>query len=117
MVASCNTTRSVRVSRRPRVLPLIYDCYALNVDGEDAVVCFYGLAIAKFHLVSVRADVATEHGISPVTGVHGLVVDGARALLVGGYPPDFDVLTPILLGDGCVRRRRCGSPSHRPRWP
>lgn len=60
--------------------------------------------------MSVRAGVTTDHGISPVAGVAGLLVDGDRALLVGGYPPEFDVLTPTRLGtgksdrDGAVRR-------------
>ncbi|WP_127508208.1 hypothetical protein [Actinoplanes solisilvae] len=81
-------------------LPLIYDCYALNVDGEDAVVCFLGMEVLQFPIVSVRDGTATDHGTSPVPGVHGLLVDGDRALLVGGYPPDFDVLTATSLGMG-----------------
>lgn len=54
--------------RYPRTgaLPLIYDCYALNVDGE--AVCFLGMAEAAFHLVSVRAGVVTDHGMSPIAG-------------------------------------------------
>ncbi|GAA3784413.1 hypothetical protein GCM10022225_85180 [Plantactinospora mayteni] len=38
---------------------MIYDCYALNMDGDDAVVCFLGMGVAEFHLVSVRAGVST----------------------------------------------------------
>jgi hypothetical protein len=108
----CYDDRLAATWRYPRTgeLPLIFDCYALNVDGEDAVVCFLGMRLATFHLVSVRAGVATDHGISPVAGVHGLLIEGVKALLVGGYPPEFDVLTPIQLGtavssgDGVIRR-------------
>lgn len=101
-------------------LPLIFDCYALNVDGEDALACFLGMSAGTFHLVSVRAGVATDHGTSPVAGVHGLLVDGVRVLLVGGYPPEFDVLTPIRLGTGASNRdgvvRRLTRPDGREVW-
>jgi hypothetical protein len=98
----CYDDRFEAVWRYPRTgeLPLIYDCYALNVDGEDAVACFLGMSPGAFPVVSVRGGTALDHGTSPVAGVHGLLVNGVNALLVGGYPPDFDVLTPILLGSG-----------------
>ncbi|MDI6102798.1 hypothetical protein QLQ12_29675 [Actinoplanes sp. NEAU-A12] len=108
--------------RYPRTgeLPLIYDCYALNVDGEDAVVCFLGTDMGIFHLVSVRAGITTDHGTSPVSGVHGLLVNGVNALLVGGYPPDFDVLTPVMLGTGASASggelRRLTRPDGREVW-
>ncbi|HEX6684683.1 MAG TPA: hypothetical protein VF062_17900 [Candidatus Limnocylindrales bacterium] len=46
----CYDDRLMATWRYPRDggLPLIYDCYSLNVDGEDAVVCCLGMQVGTF---------------------------------------------------------------------
>ncbi len=48
-------------------LPVISDCYALNVAGEAAWTCAY----VDFHLVNVDDARAVDHGPAPVSGASG----------------------------------------------
>ncbi|MFC7220663.1 hypothetical protein ACFQLX_21240 [Streptomyces polyrhachis] len=58
----------------------ISDCYALNVDGEDAWTSYY----TDFPIVRVR-DEAVAGWRNPVRGAKALAVDGTRVALFGGY--------------------------------
>ena len=47
----------------------------------------------SFHLISVHGDRARDHGPAPVRGAHRLLADGDRAVLIGGFGPEYDVIT------------------------
>ncbi|WP_432571006.1 hypothetical protein [Kineococcus sp. SYSU DK005] len=74
-------------------LPLIGDCYALNVCGEKA----WAYAYDAFHLVSAEGQHAHDHGPAPFSGARALLVDGDRAALIGGYTVESDVITPLCI--------------------
>ncbi|RKN16530.1 hypothetical protein D7147_22440 [Micromonospora musae] len=79
-------------------LPPIFNCYALNVAGETA----WTYAYNRFHLVSVTDGDPTDHGAAPYRGADALLTDGATGVLVGGYGPDYDLLTVLRIEDGKV---------------
>jgi hypothetical protein len=79
-------------------LPEIDDCYALNVAGEMAYCCAY----TSFHLISVAGDRASDHGPAPALGARRLLADGERAALIGGYGPEYDVITPLRITSSSV---------------
>ncbi|WP_203383153.1 hypothetical protein [Paractinoplanes ovalisporus] len=70
-------------------LPSIFDCFTLNVTAETAWTCAY----TDFHLVSASGTQATDHGRAPYQGAHMLLVDGRRGALIGGYAPEYDLIT------------------------
>ena len=74
-------------------LPAIADCYALNVAGETAYCCPY----TDFHLIAVTGGRATDLGPVPARGATRLLVDGDRAALIGGYGPEYDLITPLRI--------------------
>jgi hypothetical protein len=76
-----------------RELPRIYDCYALNVSAETASICAYG----SFHLVTVTGDQVRDHGQAPRRGAGRLLTAGEQAVLIGGYGPEYDLITPLQL--------------------
>ena len=76
-----------------RELPSIDDCYALNVAGETASICAY----SPFHLITVTGDQARDHGQVPGHGAHWLLTAGERAALIGGYGPEYDLITPLRI--------------------
>jgi len=76
-----------------RGLPPIHDCYALNVSGETASVSAYD----AFHLITVTGDQARDHGPLPVRGAFRLLIAGERAALIGGYGPEYDLITPLRI--------------------
>lgn len=77
--------------KRQPDLPVIDDCYALNVTGETA----WAYAYDAFHLVSAEGQHAHDHGQVPFRGANALLVDGDRAALIGGYPAERHVITPL----------------------
>ncbi|GAA0808502.1 hypothetical protein [Spirilliplanes yamanashiensis] len=81
-------------------LPAIADCYALNVDGDTAHVCPY----TDFHLLSASAGGVTDRGPSPYRSARNLLVRGDDWVLVGGWGPDYDLVTPLHAGPDGVRR-------------
>lgn len=76
---------------------VIDDCYALNVRGETATVYFYG----AFDIAQVRRDAVTNWSGAPA-GAHGLLVNGDRCALIGGYAERRDVVSHLRLGTGEV---------------
>ncbi|MFV2104567.1 hypothetical protein [Micromonospora sp. LOL_024] len=72
-------------------LPPIDDCYALNVAGERAWSCAY----TAFHLVAVDNDQAIDYGMAPQRGAAALLTDGSTGAMVGGYGPEYDLVTPF----------------------
>lgn len=78
--------------------PRIHDCYTLNVADERAPVCAY----QRFRIISAQGDSWTDHGEAPHRGAEGLLVEGDRAVLVGGYGAEYDLLTPLRLDDDGV---------------
>ncbi|WP_122263909.1 hypothetical protein [Ornithinimicrobium cerasi] len=77
-------------------LPPLDDIMALNVFGETAYACPY----REFHVIAATAAGATDLGPAPVTGAHALLVSGSRAVLIGGFGPDYDVVTPLEITPG-----------------
>ncbi|MFG2038816.1 hypothetical protein [Dactylosporangium sp. NPDC048998] len=78
-------------------LPIVFDCYALNVQGERAYCCAY----TDFHLVSVEGDTATDWGAAPYRSAHGLLVQGSDGALINGPGPEYDLVTPFRLRKDC----------------
>lgn len=79
--------------------PDIFDCCALNVTGETA----WTYAYTWFHLVSACGDRATDHGKAPHGSAHMLIVNDATGTLIGGYGPEYDLLTGFrVTPDGVV---------------
>jgi hypothetical protein len=74
-------------------LPPIADCYTLNVAGETAYCCPY----TNFHLIAVTGGPARDLGPVPRRGAPRLLVDGDRAALIGGYGPEYDLITPLRI--------------------
>jgi hypothetical protein len=90
----------------------ISDCYALNVDGEDAWTCYYtGFPVVRVHegaLTGWRND---------IDGAKALAVGGSRVALQGGYGASYDRLVIGDLGDGRLHvtaRYRVVLPDDRP---
>jgi hypothetical protein len=80
-------------------LPPIADCYTLNVAGETAYCCPY----ADFHLITVTGGRARDLGPVPARGATRLLVDGDRAALIGGYGPEYDLITPLRITAGGIK--------------
>jgi hypothetical protein len=76
-----------------REMPEIDDCYALNVDGETASIGAY----STFRLITVNGDHARNHGPLPVRGASRLIMAGEQAALIGGYGPEYDLITPLQI--------------------
>jgi hypothetical protein len=79
-------------------LPSVFDCYALNVDGETAYCCPY----TDFHLISVLDDQAIDLGATPYGSAHCLLVRGTEGALIGGWGPDYDLVTALRIGSNGV---------------
>ncbi|GAA0275233.1 hypothetical protein GCM10009539_73770 [Cryptosporangium japonicum] len=88
-------------------LPTIWDCYGLNVAGEQAWANIYN---HPNRLISVDAEQASDHGADPVNGADRLLIDGTRGALIGGRAGEHDLVTPILLTPEGVAKR-AGAPS------
>ncbi|MDT7841514.1 hypothetical protein [Streptomyces justiciae] len=67
------------------------DCYALNVDRR----CTWAYPYTDFPLLEVRNRRRARIRTTPVRGAKGVMVDGPRVALYGGYADDHDRL---LLG-------------------
>jgi hypothetical protein len=76
-----------------REMPTIDDCYALNVCGETASIGAY----SAFRLITVNGDQARNHGPLPRRGASKLLITGERAALIGGYGPEYDLVTPLQI--------------------
>ncbi|MGW6424880.1 hypothetical protein ACWF82_19575 [Nocardia sp. NPDC055053] len=63
-------------------VPSIYDCYALNIDGNTTWTCYYD----DFSIVRIEDGVLTRWR-NDVFGAEALAVDGDRIALYGGYGP------------------------------
>lgn len=74
-------------------LPRVDDCEAMNVTGETVVVCAY----SDHHLITVTGQVATDLGPAPHRGARALLLEGNVGVLIGGYGPDHDLVTPFEL--------------------
>jgi hypothetical protein len=76
-----------------REMPRIDDCYALNVSGETASMCAY----SEFHMIAVTGDQARDLGQSPMRGAPRLLIAGEWVALIGGYGPEYDLITPLRI--------------------
>ncbi|GAA4934896.1 hypothetical protein [Actinoplanes utahensis] len=76
----------------------IDDCYALNVSGETAWACYY----TDFPVVRVSDGAVTTWANGLATGVKGLIADGSRVGLIGGYRAYLDRVVVASLGDGVL---------------
>ena len=74
-------------------LPRIDDCEALNVHDETANALVY----KAHHIVSVCGTHGVDHGKAPHGGVVAMLVEGERAVLVGGYGANYDLVTPVRI--------------------
>ncbi len=73
----------------------IDDCYALNVDGETAWICYY----SDFPVARIQ-DGTVTYWHNDLTGVKALAVAGDTVALCGGYGPESDrVALARLEGD------------------
>ncbi|MET7673122.1 hypothetical protein [Micromonospora luteifusca] len=79
-------------------LPSIADCYALNLEGETAWSCAY----TAFRLVAVRDDQPVDYGAVPRRGANVLLAGGSTGALIGGYGPEYDLITPFRIGEDHV---------------
>jgi hypothetical protein len=79
----------------------IDDCYALNVDGEDA----WAFTYSSFAITYVQ-DSLVRSWSTRVEGGGALVEDGERVALVGGYSGDHDRLVLGRLDHGFIELRR-----------
>jgi hypothetical protein len=88
----------------------VADCYTLNVAGETACCCPY----TDFHLITVTGGRARDLGPVPRRGATRLLVDGDRAALIGGYGPEYDLITPLQITPSgvisCGPKRRLVQP-------
>jgi hypothetical protein len=78
---------------RDQGLPQVFDCEALNVDGETANCYSY----TEFHLVTVTGTEALDRGHVPHGGARAIVLNGNRMAVVGGYGSHYDVIAPLLV--------------------
>jgi hypothetical protein len=76
-----------------REMPAIDDCYALNVCGETASISAY----SAFRLITVNGGQARDHGPLPRRGSSKLLTAGGRAAVIGGYGPEYDLITPLQI--------------------
>ncbi|MBB4696019.1 hypothetical protein [Paractinoplanes abujensis] len=75
-------------------LPAVFDCYALNVAGESAYCCPY----TDFHLISITGNVPRDLGPAPHRSAHSLLMRNAQGALIGGWGPEYDLVTPLRPG-------------------
>ena len=71
----------------------VSDCYALNVAGMCAWVCYY----SDFPVVRICDDAVTGWH-NDIRGASALAVAGSHVALFGGYGPDYDRLALTELG-------------------
>ncbi len=81
-------------------LPYISDCYTLNLQGETAHFCPY----TDFHIQSVSGDRVMDWGASPYQSAHSMLVNGADRAFLGGWGPEYDMVTLLRTGRDGVRR-------------
>lgn len=94
-------------------MPTIDDCYALNVSGETAAISAY----TAFRLITVNGDQARSHGPLPVHGASRLLAAGERAVLIGGYGPEYDLITPLQVTPAGIIQDGPEKPARPPRRP
>ncbi|MEV6910383.1 hypothetical protein [Amycolatopsis sp. NPDC051071] len=78
-------------------LDTIDDCYALNLDGETAWVCYY----SDFSVVRIR-DGVVKAWTNEVHSAAALAVAGDTVAFAGGYAPDRHRLVLARLGGDSV---------------
>lgn len=61
-------------------------------------------AYSEFHLITVTGDQARDHGQVPMRGAPWLLIAGSRAALIGGYGPEYDLITPLQIRPAGVIR-------------
>ncbi|WP_344114243.1 hypothetical protein [Kribbella alba] len=74
-------------------LPPVFDCYTLNVHAERAYICPY----TDFHLISIADGKAVDLGVAPHRSAHGLLMRGGEGAFLGGWGPEYDLVTPIRI--------------------
>jgi hypothetical protein len=74
-------------------LPPVDDCYALNVVARSAYCCPY----SDFQLLRVHGSAVENYGPMPYRGAHALLIDGSIGAMVGGYGPDYDLVSPFRI--------------------
>lgn len=79
----------------------ISDCYAMNLDGEDAWVCYY----TDFPLVRVDGPGHLSGWRTGIFGVSAFVVADAQVAFVGGDRDDDRVVVADLVGQELVVNR------------
>ncbi|MGW6422365.1 hypothetical protein ACWF82_06790 [Nocardia sp. NPDC055053] len=74
--------------------PRIYDCYALNIDGNTTWTCYYD----DFSIIRIENGILTRWR-NDVFGAKALAVDGDRIALYDGWGPvDGRLVVGILSG-------------------
>ncbi|WP_426512053.1 hypothetical protein ACPPVO_16390 [Dactylosporangium sp. McL0621] len=75
-------------------LPVISDCYSLNVAGETAYFCPF----TDFHILSATGAQVTDWGASPYQSARHLLRSGRDLALINGWGPEYDVATMLRIG-------------------
>jgi hypothetical protein len=79
-IVRCDTDLSPQWHFETPGMPVVDDCYALNVDGEVGWAYYY----SGFPIVRIEGDVVTKWPTA-VGGAKALITDGSRVALIGGY--------------------------------
>ena len=74
-------------------LPVISDCYSLNVEDETAHFSPY----TEFHILSASGEKVTDWGASPYRSAHILLKSGPRLAVLSRSGPEYDVATLLRI--------------------
>lgn len=74
-------------------LPVISDCYSLNVEDETAHFSPY----TEFHILSASGEKVTDWGASPYRSAHILLKSGPRLAVLSGSGPEYDLATLLQI--------------------
>ncbi len=74
---------------------LLIECYALNITDRSALTCFY--SHVDFRLIRVVPGRPVQWWRSEFRGSSAIAVDGAHALIAGGYGEDANRLVLVTL--------------------
>lgn len=79
------------------MLPIISDCYALNVSGTTAWACTY----VDFPIITL-GNGPERRWPTPLSGTQAIAVAGDHLLAAGGYGADGNRLLLLALGENAV---------------
>jgi hypothetical protein len=80
------------------------DRVAADLAGPAKLAAGAPGAAPTIHIAGVisLAGVLDLCAAAPRLRAHRLLADGERAVLIGGFGPEYDVITPVRVSAGCV---------------